>query len=354
MNRGFVYGGNMKNTIEDFNSLPTNLRYLLLEARKKNYRVSAIVMSDSSKSDTNIYQITNNKKIMSITNDNHYPDLYFNTKFLTKHKFFTYKILKGQGIVMPLTFFFDSIEKAEYLWTKKLDRKIIVLKPENKGSGIDVYVQLKNLYDIKKAAKIILKNHGYGLIQEYIKGKDLRLQAVDGKLFAGCTRVPANVVGDGINSVLKLVKSKNIIKASFNPDNVIKINEETKDLLRKQNLSLKSVPKKDLYVRLKRAANIGLGGDPIDVTDKLHKSFYNLIAKLSKVFSVKTFASDYMVEDVTKPVSKKNAYLLEINAPCLWAHHHFAEGQKRNVAAAILDAYFYPEMFNPKHEKYLI
>ncbi|MCH7691002.1 MAG: hypothetical protein IIA17_08165 [candidate division Zixibacteria bacterium] len=103
----------MKNTIKDFNSLPTNLRYLLLEARKKNYRISAIPISDSSKSDTNVYQITNNKKIMSITNDNHYPDLYFNTKFLTKHKFFTYKILKRQGIVMPLTFFFDSIEKVQ-------------------------------------------------------------------------------------------------------------------------------------------------------------------------------------------------------------------------------------------------
>ena len=52
-------GRNMKNTIKDFNSLPTNLRYLLLEARKKNYKISAIRISDSSKS--TIYQIANDK-----------------------------------------------------------------------------------------------------------------------------------------------------------------------------------------------------------------------------------------------------------------------------------------------------
>ena len=71
-------------------------------------------------------------------------------------------------------------------------------------------------------------------------------------------------------------------------------------------------------------------------------------------FSVKIFASDYIVKDETKPFSPNNSYLLEINAHCLWAHHHFAEGQKRNVAAAILDAYFYPKTFNPKNKKYLI
>lgn len=335
----------------NFNSLPINLRYLLLEAKNRGYSID--VMPRVSMQHKDIYRIKNNEKIMIVIANGLYPDLSYVAYILSGHKFFTYSIMKTFGAKVPKSFLFHSIKQAENIWVKKFNKKNVVLKPEDSDEGVDVFVQLSKREDIKNAAKKVLKNHdGKGIIQEYIKGKDLRVQAIGGKLFAACTRVPANVVGDGKNNVAGLINAKNKIKASFSKENIIEIDNETKSLLSNQKLTLQSVPKKGQFVRLKKASNIALGGDVIDATNKLGKGFHALIENISEILLVKTFAVDMVVKDFSKPA--KYAYLLEINAPCMWAHHHFAEGQKRDVASAILDSYFYPNTFNPNSEKYLL
>ena len=342
-----------KVSLKKIRSLPINLQYLLLESKKRNYVVNAIPRN--SKKGNDIYQITHNKETMTIISSNHYPDLSYYGNVLTIHKFLAYKMMQDLKVEIPRTFLFNSRGEAVRFWIKKFKQKQVVVKPEDKGLGIDVHIELSTLKAIRKAAATILKKHnGNGVIQEYIEGKDLRIQAVGGKLFAACIRIPANVIGDGKNSVINLINSKNVIKAKFNPGIVIKIDEETKTLLNEQKLNLQSIPKKGTFVKLKKAANIGLGGDPVDVTDELHESFYLITEKISKIFSVKTFAIDFVVKDTMRPLVPKNAYLLEINAPSLWAHHHFAQGKKRNVASAILDAYFYPDIFDPNSKGYLI
>ena len=335
----------------DIKELPTTLRYLLLEAKKRRYPISKIdpVLEDHR----SIYQIRYKNKTMMIIGVNDYGDTSYCAEFITSFKLLTHHMLASKNIQMPKTYHFTSLKEAESLWKKKFREKPVVLKPDNSALGINVFVKLKNIEELRKAASHILRKHEKeGLIQEYKEGKDLRIQAVGGKLFAACVREPANVIGDGKHSITYLIKEKNKIKKKYNIHNVIKMDKETKELLKQQKLTFSSIPKENQMVKLKKAANIGQGGDAIDVTGNLHNSFKSLIQTIAKTFSVKTFATDFIVKDETKPV--KNSYLLEINVPCMWAHHHFAEGQKRNVAAALLDAYFFPESFEPSAKKYLI
>lgn len=334
-------------------SLPTNLRYLLLEAKKRDYAIS--LLPALLEGHRNIYQIDHNKKTMLIVGVNDYPDTSYCGEFITSCKLLTYKLVHKKGIPMPKTYHFTSLKEVEELWKKKFKKNPVVIKPDNSALGLDVYVNLKTIKDIQGATLNILKRYQKeGLIQEYKQGKDLRIQAVGGKLFAACIRVPAHVTGDGKSSINKLVREKNETKRRLNEYNVIKINKETKILLKEQKLKLSSVPEKGQPVKLKKIANIGQGGEAVDVTDRVHKNFNDLIKILAETFNVKTFATDFIVKDETMPLKPRNAYFLEINVPCMWAHHHFAKGQKRNVAAAILDAYFYPTSFNPKSRKYII
>jgi len=332
-------------------SLPTNLRYLLLEAQKRGYMISRIPAV--LESHRNVYQIVHNNKTMLVVGVNDYPDTSYCGTFITSYKLLTYNLLRTKGIHMPRTYHFLSVRDAQTLWKKKFKTNPVVLKPDDSALGFDVYINLKTAKEIQRAASVILRKHSReGLIQEYKQGKDLRIQAIGGKLFAACIRIPAHVIGNGKSSINKLIRVKNKVKRKFSVHNVIKVDKETKALLKKQKLSLSSIPKQGQLVKLKKSANIGQGGDAVDVTNDIHKSFYNMIQTLAETFGLKIFAADFIIKDETKPVN--SAYLLEINAPCMWAHHHFVEGQKRNVAAAILDAYFYPNEFNPNSLKYLI
>ena len=328
---------------------PIHRAYLVREAKARGYTIP------HSSKPGRIFKINNKKKTMIVLNDNTYPDISHYARRSMKDKFYTYQLLKKHAVNLPKTSIFHSVAEAMQLWKKEFKQKQVVLKPNQSTYGIDVYVQLSKIKEIKNAASKILKNHnGPGIIQSFCKGKDLRIQAVGGKLFAACIREPAHVVGDGKHTIKQLIIMKNKEIAIHNPKNKIQIDSETRKLLQEQKVSLQSIPKNNQNIMLKKIANIGQGGDPIDVTDKLHKSYTTFVPQLSKLFKAKIFAIDLIVKSPSAPIASKRNNILELNAPPEWAHHHFAVGQRRNVASAILDAYFYPRSFNPKAEKYLI
>ncbi|MBI2463610.1 hypothetical protein HYV57_01500 [Candidatus Peregrinibacteria bacterium] len=332
--------------------LPLHLEYLFKEAGKKIFKIEHL----HGIIEQHKFRITNplSGKSMLIIGSNMYPDLSCAASIFTKHKWLTYKILKKANILTPRTRLFKNPENAVYIWKKRFHEKGIVMKPENGGLGEKVFTGIKNIEDVKKYAKMILKNYKNGIIQRHKKGKDLRIQAIGGQYFAACRRLPAHVYGNGKNSIKELILEKNKEKAKLHTKNQIIVDAETKKLLRKKNYTLNSIPHEGEKVRLKKASNIGLGGEPVDVTDILHSSFRTLIPTISELFSVKTFAIDCIVKDLRAPFNKENASIIEINAPCMWALNHFARGQKRNAALAILDSFFEQESFDASSKKYLI
>ena len=289
-----------------------------------------------------------------IIGQNQYPDLSHAAKYLSKHKYLAYELFKKHDIPTPKTFCFHTLEEFQHLWKNEFQNKRIVIKPENKGLGKDVFLETNEAAVIRAAQFILEKYKKRGLIQEFVPGHDLRLQVVGGKFFAACRRIPANVVGNGLNTIEQLIEQKNAEKAVYKAKNLITIHNETSSLLTEQGLEMTSIPEINRHVRLRKAANIGIGGDPIDVTEQVHYEYYALAEKLSKIFGAKNFAMDFVTEDEAKSLHEGNSSLLEINAPSMWGLHHFARGTKRNVALAILDAHFFPEHFNPEAAKYLI
>jgi glutamate--cysteine ligase len=345
-----------KITLADTHDLPINLRYLIQAALASKLEVTKL-------DDPNLeylHKITDTKSGQSllIKEENIYPDLSPLALKLTKHKIQADQLLRSHGIQTPQSFSFTTPAEAISLWHDQLDQQTAVIKPEDQGLGRGVFVDLRDEQSLKKAAQKVLDQHSKtGLIQKHIAGLDLRIQAVGGQLMAACLRIPAHVTGDGQKTVTQLVAEKSQEKFKYNPGNVIQINQASFDLLEKQSLTLDSVLKKGQRCQLQKAANIGLGGDPVDITDTLDSSFYNLVEKIAQLLDIQVFAVDLMLdttdEDIS-PITTADAYVLEINAPSMWAHHHFAEGQKRNIAQAIIDNFLDPENLDVRNEKYLI
>lgn len=330
-----------------------HLRYLLEEALQQGYLIESLGgFHEFNRPGYKIIDPRTGREMM-IIGQNQYPDLSHAAKYLSKHKFLAYELFRKHGIDTPKTYCFHTLEEFQYIWKESFHENRIVIKPENKGLGKDVFLETDKTAVIKAAQYILEKYKKRGLMQEFVPGHDLRIQVVGGKFFAACRRIPAHVIGNGLDTVEKLIEQKNKEKAIYKAKNLIIITDESHILLREQGLDMHSIPETNRHVRLRKAANIGIGGDPIDVTDQVHHEYYALAEKLSGIFGAKNFAMDFVTEDESKPLQEGHSSLLEINAPSMWGLHHFALGMKRNVALAILDAHFSPETFNPKDIKYV-
>jgi cyanophycin synthetase len=311
-----------------------------------------------------IHQVTDpfTNRYFTIKGPASYPDLTPEKFKLTEDKALTQKILEEEGLPFPKTWLIQSSTDLEKTLIEKF-----VLKPNNAAHGDGVHF-IENADLIESTVQELLRNHPSLLLQEFIEGKDLRIQAVCGKLFAACLRIPANITGDGSHTVQELVDLKNLSKL---PANHITVDEDVLQRISSQltsngNNPLQLTPQAGQQIFLREAANIGQGGDPVDVTNKLHPDYQKLVKKVAQKLELQTFAIDCITSDegaslfppqpsiASEELHSSSTRLLEINAPCMWAHHHFAEGQKRNVALAILDSYLHPERFNPKDERYLI
>lgn len=335
----------------DWQTKKISLEYLLKTAQEHDYDVRCL--TNDSRFVKQIYQIWHPQlqKGMFVFGSNSYPDLSRQASLLSDDKFLTYKVLENYAVPMPKTARFDSVgELFKILKTDFKNVSELVLKPGSDCMGRNVFFAGNNVQMVNHS-RLLLEKYGRGLIQERKFGKDVRLQAVGGKLFAACTRVPAHVVGNGRDAIDDLIEAKNKNKIV---QNQISIDDKLEEYLVKNGLTLGSVPKEDEFVQLRQASNIAQGGDPIDITETIHQDYFNLVELIASLFSVKTFALDLIALDEKVSFEQGQTNLLEVNAPCIWPHHHFAVGKKRNVALAILDEYFYPESFDVRSERYII
>src|SRR4051794_5937621 len=95
------------------------------------------------------------------------------------------------------------------------------------------------------------------------------------KMVAASARVPAQVVGDGAQTVGNLIELANRDPrrgtGHGRPMSTIEIDAILTSCLKKQELDLESVPEAGRVVLLRDNANLSTGGSAIDVTGTVHR-----------------------------------------------------------------------------------
>ncbi|MEK7080802.1 MAG: cyanophycin synthetase [Patescibacteria group bacterium] len=223
-------------------------------------------------------------------------------------------------------------------YAKKLGYSVIV-KPNSKSQGTDVFLA-SNKKELVFALRKIFESDKIAIIERYLPGKDYRIVVLGKEVISAYERMPLSVIGDGKHSILLLLKQKQKSFISSQRDTKINFNDSRiKMKLRRLGYSLKSILPKGKQVFLLDNANLSTGGDSLDVTNTIHKSFKKIAIELTRKMGLRIAGVDIMVTkgDIAKDLGDCSYYIIEINAaPGL--DHYVTTGviQRKNVEVMYL------------------
>lgn len=256
----------------------------------------------------------------------------------------TKQVLMSKGITMPEgKEFSEETSNEEVLeYAAKLGFPVVV-KPTNGSFGKGVFTNITSAGELEHTLDFIRKDLNYPeiIVEHYIPGKEYRLYVVDHEVVGAMNRIPANVTGDGINSIQALIEIKNR-ERSLNPRLIscpILVNKEVEDFIARKGYTLDTVPDKGEYVPLLDKTNISIGGDPIDVFDTIPEYVKEAAVKaLHAIPGLDHGAVDLIVHENTEEV-----YIIELNPTANLGGLLFPiEGKSRDIPKAIID-YYFPE-----------
>ncbi len=218
----------------------------------------------------------------------------------------------------------------------------IVLKPLDGNHGKGASINVTNWEDAVLGLEYAQKYSRRVIVERFITGHDFRVLVIDNKIVAAAQRVPAHVVGDGINSIEELIKIVNADpRRGYGHENVlteIDIDRDSLELLEKRNFTVNSIPEKDDIVYLKSTANLSTGGTSIDVTDMMHPENVFMAERISRIIGLDVCGVDIMANNLTQSLKENGGVILEVNAaPGFRMHLAPSEGLPRNVAAPVID-----------------
>jgi cyanophycin synthetase len=223
----------------------------------------------------------------------------------------------------------------------------LVFKPLNGNHGKGATINVNSKEEAIAAFAYAQKYSHRVIVERFITGHDFRVLVIDNRMVAAAQRVPAHIVGDGINTVNRLIEIENSDpRRGYGHENVlteIAIDRDTLDLLNKKGYTLDSIPEKSEIVYLKSTANLSTGGTSIDVTDLVHPQNVFMCERIARVIGLDICGIDIMAKNLTELLTDNGGVVLEVNAaPGFRMHLAPSEGLPRNVAAPVLDMLYPP------------
>lgn len=276
-------------------------------------------------------------------------DSYVST-LIMENKTVTKKILQQHGFRVPKGEEFQTIEQALRSYDLFYSKPFVVKpKTTNYGLGISIFKEGANYEDYQKAITLAFKEDSSILIEEFIKGTEYRFFVLDDKVYAVLLRVPANVKGDGKNTIEELVIQKNRDplrgRDHRTPLESIQLGELENLMLKGQGYGMDSIPKNDEIIYLRENSNISTGGDSIDVTDQIPEDYKKIAVDAVSALGVKICGIDFIIENTEVPAANENAYgIIEANFnPSMYMHIYPYKGESRRLTMHILH-YLFPEL----------
>jgi len=257
---------------------------------------------------------------------------------IAENKFLTKKVLRIHKIAVPKSWLVRTPKEAKETILRK-NLFPCVLKPVKGNHGNRVFANIESLAEFDEVLPLVFTGPGKKnvLIEEFIKGKDYRLLVVGNKVSAVMERIPAHVIGDGINNIRQLIRLFNqnplVGERYEKPLCKIRFNGEVRRNLRKQGRRSTHIPQKEERIFLRQNANISTGGIGKDVTYEVNHGLKEMAIAATKAIGMVITGVDIIYDEVSnKP------YVLELNdCSGIDIHHYPMWGQPREVASDIIE-----------------
>lgn len=262
-------------------------------------------------------------------------------KHLTKAALNRAGVRTPKGIVVQA----GQTEPIEQLIERHPNRHFVV-KPATGSVGRDVYTDIPATQVLELATSF--KDERV-VIEEHVSGEEYRALVVAGRCVAVYRRHAANVIGDGRLSIRALISEKNKVrkKNPYLETQLIEKEPKIISFLARTGMNLETVPDVAQRVLLLGAANIALGGDPLEATKEVDPIVHTVAEKACAAIGIPVAGLDLILSyENDQPL----CYVLEINQrPHIGGHSLPMEGpgQGNAVAEAIVD-YYFPETIHDR------
>ena len=331
--------------LRGFEDMELSTQILMFDAIQKGLKINMLDRYDQFISLTYKNHREYVKKGNMTAKDSYIGPLIMENKVVTK------KILAENGFAVPDSGEYHSAEAAlrDY---PIFAGKGIVVKPKstNYGLGISIFKDGASFEGYEKAIHMAFEEDEDVLVEDYLSGTEYRFFVIGNETKAVLLRVPANVVGDGSQTIRQLVEEKN--KDSLRGKNhrtplaLIGTGELEKLTIQGQGYTFDSIPPAGVTVRLRDNSNISTGGDSIDVTDQMDDSYKKLAVQMAAALGVAVCGVDIIIPDHSVPATQAepNYGVIEANFnPAMLIHIYPYKGKSRRLTMEILRLLF-PEM----------
>jgi len=235
---------------------------------------------------------------------------------ICSNKIATANILKKAGLPTPIHTVTNQKKEALTL-ADELGYPLVV-KPldldRGEGVSINLFTQEQLLKAFDKAYSLSPSKNV--IIEKQVKGVCHRVFIAHGKLLYGVKRLPIGIYADGQNTISTLIdkaNKKEQKKYFWEKKDIYFKDEIALELLNKNNLSLESIPQKNLFIPLREIETVQDGGIDEDITNIIHPSNIELALRASKLLELNVAGVDIISEDITKPWYENNAIINEVN-----------------------------------------
>jgi len=228
----------------------------------------------------------------------------------------------------------------------------LVVKPTKGSGGKGVHANITNTQQLYTAIVNLKDNKDSDIIvQEFIEGEEVRLFVLGDRVLSAINRIPANVIGDGEHSIMKLIERKNEIRKSVPHlyHRPIKIDRELKAILTISGLHLDHVPSSGKRVFLRKTSNISTGGDPIEILNTLTDRQKDIAIQATKAIPGLVHSGVDMIMNN----EQGNGVVLEVNTkPGIGSHLFPIEGQATDIPTELINYYFPDTKGSKRSEDY--
>ncbi len=309
-------------TDDDIKTLHTNQKVLLNALIRHGAKI------DITDKDCEVIRVFYNGKETYLL-DRFTEVVSFNWVILTADKMFVKDLLLKNNISTPLGDIFSGFSKDIIKpYVEELGYPV-VLKPVCGSHGDNVYSRLLDYEQLNKAVNRFIKKEGQDsdfIIEEYFPGFEHRIFITQKGDYAVLKREPAYVIGDGINTIIQLIKTENkrrkeLKKVSETALCPIVIDEHVKKYLKEEGKSLNDIPNRNEKVYLRLTSNIAKGGVSHNMTKEVHPSVIEIAKKVASIIPLPFMGIDFITEDISKPQTYDSYRIIEVNSSPGFAMH---------------------------------
>jgi len=211
----------------------------------------------------------------------------------------THRLLREAGLRVPAQIRVDNEQQAlDFL----NECGSVVVKPARGEQGAGISVDVRDEDSLRKAISEARSVCDRVILEEYVSGDDLRIIVIGEEVVAAAVRKPAQITGNGKDSVRTLIEKQSRRRAAVTGgESRIPLDRETERCINEHGYNLDSVLPEREHLMVRKTANLHTGGTIHDVTSRLHKELRTAAIDAARAIDIPVTGLDFIVPAVDGP-----------------------------------------------------